>query len=936
MNNDFLLLIDGSSLLSTQYYGNLPREIMFAKTAEDREKFYDKIMQTSTGIYTNAIYGFMRSLLKILKEQKPKYIAVAWDISRDTFRREIDVEYKGTRGETPKPLKDQFKLCQDILREMNIPQLMDKRYEADDFCGTISKKFEDEIPIRIFTKDNDYLQLVTDKTRLWLAFTTQDKADDLFKKYDINKSIANVPDKSFELTPELVKKEFGIKPCQVPDLKGLVGDKSDNIKGVSGVGETSAIPLICEYETLEGLYDKIRNLDKKSEKELKEYWKTKLGIKRSPLSYLLKESDEEIVGEKSAMISKKLAQIKCDIDLGELKLEDLKVNIDEEKGNSQLERLEIKSISLDNINNIVFSKEEVKEIKENNIIVNHIKTLDDMKKFLNEEKDITYMSYSTIDSSIYSKIEIDKLIIGREGIVNVFNLYEIIDSDRDEALSVLKAFMEDNSIQKVIHDGKLLITILNKYNIKLEGFKFDTSIAGYLIDSSKGDYTLEALVKEYLGVEEVGEDYKLKLASYIGSLYEVLSQKIKEDNMESLFYDIEMPLIFVLSSMETEGFRVDRNMLNELAKKFSEEINTTQKEIFDLAEEEFNINSPKQLGKILFEKLDLPVIKKTKTGYSTNAEVLEKLEDKHPIIEKIIYYRQITKLNSTYVEGLKNVIDSDGRIHSTFNQTVTTTGRLSSTEPNLQNIPVKYEMGREIRKVFIPNEEGDKLLSCDYSQIELRVLAHMSNDENMIDAFKHHSDIHRKTAAEVFNVSPEEVTPLMRSRAKAVNFGIVYGISDFSLAKDLNIAKKEAKEYMDIYFDRYPKIKDYLESTINFTNENGYILTLFNRRRFIPEIMASNKIVKALGERLAMNAPIQGTAADIIKIAMVNVYNRLKKEKLKSSLILQVHDELILNVKPNEEDKVISLVKEEMENAVKLHVPMDVDVNEGSTWYEAK
>ena len=416
----------------------------------------------------------------------------------------------------------------------------------------------------------------------------------------------------------------------------------------------------------------------------------------------------------------------------------------------------------------------------------------------------------------------------------------------------------------------------------------------------------------------------------------VLKKKIEEEKMERLMYDIELPLETVLSSMESIGFKVNKDILDELSIKFKRELEETQKEIFELADEEFNINSPKQLGKILFEKLDLPVIKKTKTGYSTNAEVLEKLKDKHPIIEKITYFRQLSKIYSTYVEGLKSVIDTDGSIHSTFNQTVTTTGRLSSTEPNLQNIPIKYEMGREIRKVFIPKKEGDLLISADYSQIELRVLAHISGDENMIDAFNHHSDIHTKTASEVFKVPVEEVTPLMRSRAKAVNFGIVYGIGDFSLSQDLNIPRKEAKEYMDIYFERYPKIKEYISKVIEEAKTKGYVLTMLNRRRYIPEANASNKIVKALGERLAMNAPIQGTAADIIKLAMVNVYNKLKELNLNSKLILQVHDELIINVVKGELDIVKKLLKEEMENTIKLSVPLDVDVNVGEDWYRLK
>ena len=555
---------------------------------------------------------------------------------------------------------------------------------------------------------------------------------------------------------------------------------------------------------------------------------------------------------------------------------------------------------------------------------------------MNNQGDTSYICYSVEGESKFSTIELSKIIFASETESIEIDLKKIADENKDEAYKVLKIFMEDSNKNKVIHDAKHLLTVLSKNNIEVKGFVFDTAIAAYLIDSSKGEYKIDMLIKEYLDEEIKGEEVLAKSAIYMKKLSDILKAKIEEDDMQELYNNIELPLVTVLSYMESQGFNVDKDMLDTLAVKFKDEIERTQKEIYELAEEEFNISSPKQLGKILFEKLDLPVIKKTKTGYSTNADVLDKLIDKHPIIEKIIYYRQITKLNSTYVEGLKNVIDEDGKIHSSFNQTVTTTGRLSSTEPNLQNIPVKYEMGREIRKVFIPNEKGDILLSCDYSQIELRVLAHIADDENMINAFTHHSDIHTKTASEVFNVPIDEVTSIMRSRAKAVNFGIVYGISDFSLAQDLKITKKEASEYMNIYFDRYPKIKLYLDEIIEDALRDGYVSTIFNRRRFIPEIKASNKIVKALGERLAMNAPIQGSAADIIKIAMVNVYNRLKKEELKSSLILQVHDELILNVKPDEEEKVRLLVKEEMEKALTLHVPLEVDVNEGTTWYEAK
>lgn len=925
MENKFLLIIDGSSLLSTQYYGNLPREIMFAKTEEEREKFYHKIMQTSTGVYTNGVYGFIRTLIKVIKEQKPTHIAVTWDISRNTFRREIDSEYKGTRGETPKPLSMQFNLCQEILKDMNIPQFMDEKYEADDFSGTLSTKFEGEIPVKIITKDNDYLQLVTENTNLWLMYTTQDKADALYNKFKVNKSEVNYPDKSFEFNPDLVKKEFGIYPNQVPDLKSLVGDKSDNIKGVSGVGETSAVPLIAHYETMENLYNAIRNLDKASEKQLKEDWKNNLGIKRSPLSYLLKTSDTEIVGEESAIISKKLAKIKCDIDLGDLTLDNLSLKLDLDKGNDAFNRLEFKSLNL-------YEVCEKDNKVESNIVTSTINKVNELEKLLSKEDTTYFLSYSTLNSSLFSTIEIDKLYIAFENKSVIINISEIMLYEKEALIETLRAFMESNNKFKVIHDVKALITVLSKYNININGLIFDTSIAAYLIDSSKGKYELKDTIYDILKVQ----DEEDKLPGYIESLYKALNKQIKDNNMENLYYNVELPLVFVLSSMEQCGFKIDKKELNTQQIKFKEEITKTQKEIYNLAEEEFNINSPKQLGKILFEKLDLPVVKKTKTGYSTNIEVLEKLKGEHEIIEKIIYYRQIAKLNSTYVEGLKNVIDKDDKIHSSFNQTVTTTGRLSSTEPNLQNIPIKYEMGREIRKIFIPDEKEDIIVSCDYSQIELRVLAHMSNDTNMINAFINHSDIHRKTASEVFNVSFDEVTKEMRSRAKAVNFGIVYGIGSFSLAKDLNISRKEAEEYMNIYFERYPNIKSYLEKVIDDTRLRGYVLTILNRRRFIPELNSSNKIIMASGERLASNAPIQGSAADIIKIAMVNVFNRINKEKLQSKLILQVHDELILNVKANELKKVCEIVKEEMEGAIKLQVPLEVDLNQGSTWFLAK
>ena len=676
------------------------------------------------------------------------------------------------------------------------------------------------------------------------------------------------------------------------------------VTDLKGIGEKTAFKLIQTYGSIEEVLNNVENVNGKR----------------------LKENLEEY--REQALFSKKLATIITEVPI-DINLEDIKSNenFNKEALKEQLMKLEMKKLLYK-----IIGEDEKKEISINKETIN---TLEALKKTLEEIKDEAFFTYTVLDSSVFSKIRIDKIFLGQENQSKEICIDEIIEENKEETLKIIKSFMENENIKKVIHDSKALITILSKENIELKGLEFDTAIAAYLLDSSKGKYELNSLISRYL-LEDVEEDNFFNLSFYIKPLYLKLKELISKDNMDELYYTIELPLVYVLSAMEKEGFNIDKLMLDELQNNFTTEIDKTQKEIYNLAEEEFNISSPKQLGKILFEKLDLPVIKKTKTGYSTNAEVLEQLKDKHPIIEKVIYYRQITKLNSTYVEGLKNVIDSDGAIHSSFNQTVTTTGRLSSTEPNLQNIPIKYEMGREIRKVFIPKEKGDIILSCDYSQIELRVLAHMANDENMINAFKHHSDIHRKTASEVFNTPFEEVTPVMRSRAKAVNFGIIYGMSDFSLAQDLKISKKEAAEYMAIYFDRYPNIKSYLNETVEKAKEDGYVLTILNRRRFIPEIKSSNKIVKALGDRLAMNAPIQGSAADIIKIAMVKVYNRLNKEKLKSKLILQVHDELILNVKENEEEKVRALVKEEMENAVKLKVPMEVDINEGSTWYEAK
>ncbi|KAI3349169.1 DNA polymerase I [Clostridium botulinum] len=868
-----LLILDSNSLMNRAFYALPP-------------------LTNDDGVNTNAIYGFTNMLFKMKDEINPDNIIATFDKKSPTFRHKEYSEYKAGRKKMPPELGEQFPIIKELLKYMGIKTFEIDGFEADDIIGTISKFGEEnDMEVYIVTGDKDALQLASEKTKV--VITKKGVTETAIYDY-----------KAF-------MDEFEITPTQFIDVKGLMGDKSDNIPGVPGVGEKTAFKLIKEYGSLEEV---LKHIPEISGKKLKENLENNM---------------------EQAIFSKKLAtimrEVPLDINLSDIENAD-EVNLTELKKLSK--NLKLKSVlskyDLDN------NEAELQEIA--NIEISKIETIEEMEEVLLSIKDRSYILFTLNDASKYSTIELEYLILGEEGRSHVIDFKLVSMSNREKALNLLRTFMEDETVKKVIHDSKNLITFLNKYDIDIQGFDFDTAIAAYLIDSSKANYEVFDLINRFLekDIKSDSNDLKAICSSYLKKLYEKLKEMLHKEDMDELYYKVEHPLIYVLSSMESIGFKINKDKLEELRVKFKEQIEKTEKEIYELADEEFNVSSPKQLGKILFEKLDLPVIKKTKTGYSTNQEVLEKLIDKHPIITKVMYYRQITKINSTYVEGLKNVIDIDGCIHSNFNQTVTTTGRLSSTEPNLQNIPIKYEMGKEIRKVFIPQDSDDILISCDYSQIELRVLAHVADDKNMIDAFEHHSDIHTKTASEVFKVPVDEVTSTMRSNAKAVNFGIVYGISDFSLAQDLKITKKEAAEYMAIYFERYPKIKEYLNYVSEYAKEKGYVLTILNRRRFIPEIKSSNKIVKALGERLAMNAPIQGSAADIIKLAMVNVYNKLREKNLNSELILQVHDELILNVKKDEFDIVKQLVIEEMEKAIKLNVALDVDLKYGYTWYDAK
>lgn len=934
------MIIDGSSLLSTQYYGNLPREIMFAKTTEEKERFYHKIMKTSKGVYTNAIYGFMRTLIKIAEVKRPAYLAVAWDISRNTFRRELYADYKGNRGDTPVPLKEQFELCEELLKRMGVPVFMDEKFEADDLCGTISRLFENEVPVKILTKDNDYLQLVSENTNLWMIHGTAKKTEELYKKYSGEADPSDVPDsRMFNFTPELVVKEFGILPSSVPSLKGIAGDPSDNIKGVPGVGEASAVALIARYKTVSGLYDEINNRDEKGLKELNDYWKTGLSLKRSPLSYLIKTSEDELVGEKAARLCEKLATIRRDVDLNGLTLQDLKLNINIEETAKIFAELEFKSLSAAGFggNEMPYKAEEVHIIKDNDALSEFSTELLKEKKagasFVIGGNEIMAAGFAGENAGT-------SFIVTGEGLL-------------EEDICGLLQALKDKGIQIAVNDIK---SVLPAVPLSENDVTFDVSVAAYLLDPIASEYDYSYIGLKYcnavlakrsdvLSKKTAAELLKAdegRAAKLFGDEASInvkaattLENALKDAGMLKLYREIEHPLIFTLSEMEQRGIKVNRDNLTEYGKKLGESIEVLKKEIFELAGGEFNINSPKQLGEILFEKLKLPYGKKTKTGYSTSADVLEKLRPEDPVIGKILDYRTLTKLKSTYADGLFAFIGDDGRIHSKFNQTITATGRLSSAEPNLQNIPVRYDLGRQIRRAFVP-KDGYIFVNADYSQIELRLLAHMSKDEKLIGAYKNAEDIHRTTASLVFKTPLDEVTPAQRSNAKAVNFGIVYGISSFGLGQDLNISRKEAEGYIKSYFESYPGIKAYLDGLVESAKNTGFAVTEYGRRRPVPELTSSNFMERQLGERIAMNSPIQGTAADIIKIAMINVNRRLKAEGLKSELILQIHDELLIETEPSEKKRVIEILTDTMKHAADLSVELEVSGNEGDTWYDLK
>ena len=876
-----LVIIDGNSIINRAFYA-LPE------------------MNNKEGLKTNAIYGFTTMLFKIIDTYKPTHISVAFDRKAPTFRHLEYEEYKAGRKKMPDELRVQFEPLKELLDKFNINRLEIDGYEADDIIGTVSKKGEENgYKVYIVTGDKDAIQLASDKTTTLIT----------------KKCIGEVEEYNFDSVME----KYEMTPTQFIDLKGLMGDKSDNIPGVPGVGEKTGIKLIKEFSSIENL---VENVD-----QLKGSVKKKI------------EENKEL-----AIMSKRLATIIRDVPI-EINLDDL------EFGDYN------KSDVLDIFRYFGF-----------NSLLSRVLELDG--GFESEEEEINILDLENIEefkNEINNKKELILKTVRKQGNIlekNIINIFMSLDGENiycinDNAIEKFKDIFSSNDIKKYGYNLKDDYLALRPYDIKLENMQFDIAIAEYLIDStSSTSYECSAIAMKYLTKkvkseeELLGKGVKAKkyenldsaqLKDHIGQIINtiknvmpIMEETLTDMNMDELFHSVEMPLVEVLGSMEYRGIKVDKDKLNELGIEFRKIISGLEGEIYELSGETFNINSPKQLGVILFEKLELPVIKKTKTGYSTNADVLEKLKDSHPIIDKITEYRQIVKLNSTYVEGLLNIINPiSNRIHSSFNQTITTTGRISSTEPNLQNIPVKMEIGRKIRKVFISDNKC-KLVDADYSQVELRVLAQMSQDENMIEAFKHNEDIHTKTASQVFNVNMEEVTSQLRAAAKAVNFGIIYGKSDFGLADDLNIPLKKAKEYIESYFAKYSKIKGFMDETIEKATENGYVTTILNRRRYIPEIKSSNFMERNRGKRFAMNAPIQGSAADIIKIAMVNVYKKLEEKNLKSKLILQVHDELIVEAFEDELEEVKQIVKDEMENAVKMDINLDVDLNTGNSWYETK
>lgn len=878
-----LVLIDGHSILNRAFYG-VPD------------------LTNAAGLHTNAIYGFLNILFKILDEESPDYLTVAFDVKAPTFRHEMFKEYKGTRKPMPEELREQVPVMKEVLQAMGIRIIEQAGYEADDLLGTIAKRAEAEgIDVSLVSGDRDLLQIATDRIRIRIPKTKGGKTE-IENYYAAD-----------------VEAKYQVNPVQFIDLKALMGDTADNIPGVPKVGEKTATDLMVQFGSLDGIYEHIDEVTKKSVKESL--------IQNKDLAYL----------------SRELATIKLDSPLT-YTLEEARVgNFFNEASYILFKKLEFKNL-LNKFEKGVSNE----EISASFHLVENLAEVEALFTRVLSDKDRQIGLKVVKEAGRHGELLGVALHLQEEGSFLVLKQGFLTEDYLKEKIALLGAQCRIATADIKSEYAYLQAQDTDRF--------FDVILAAYLLNPLKNDYTVEDIANEYLNLmlpekgqafgrlsfkdalNEKPEDF-LKYCcfeAYVCAQAAVcLQQKLEKTQMDRLMREIEMPLTLVLFSMEEEGIRVNPEALKDYGEDLSGKITELEQEIYSEAGCEFNINSPKQLGEILFEKMGLPGGKKTKTGYSTAADVLEKLSGEYPVVKHILEYRGLTKLKSTYADGLAAYIEDENRIHSTFNQTITATGRISSTEPNLQNIPIRMELGRQIRKVFIP-KDGYCFMDADYSQIELRVLASMSGDERLIEAYRSHADIHRTTASQVFHIPFEEVTDLQRRNAKAVNFGIVYGISSFGLSEDLSISRKEAAAYIEQYFETYPQVKQFIDSLVKDAKKNGYAVTLYGRRRPVPELFSSNFMQRSFGERVAMNSPIQGTAADIIKIAMIRVFERLKKEGLKSKLILQVHDELLIETALEEEEQVRMILEEEMVHASSLAVELEIDLHVGINWYEAK
>ena len=916
-----LALIDGNSIANRAFYGIMG----------------SKMLMTKDGKYTNAVYGFLAILFKLLDEVKPDYIAVAFDLKAPTARHKLYEGYKANRKGMPEELRMQMPMIKEILRAMNIDIIEKEGYEADDVLGTLSRYGEKQVlDVVILSGDRDTFQLATDKVTIILPRTKAGKTE--VQEYDRKK----------------IEEEYGIEPKQLIEVKGLQGDTSDNIPGVPGIGEKTALNLIKEYGSIENLYNKIE----KNEDNLKG-----------------KQREKILENKDLAEMSKFLGTINLEVPI-ENTLEEFKVEPWDNKKvleifknlnfKRYIERFKLDTEDTENTKSThekLEGKEKTKVTDFVNIIELKLANIEEILKEIKQDKELIFFIESEKDENP------EKII--KEKIISI-SIYEkksnkayVYELETEKDILKFKEVLEDEEIKKVsIHLSQICI-LLRQIGIKLQGLEFDAKIAGYILNPTDNKLKIEDLSENILELdinkyikqkqekqinlfEDINEENQKEeaknskrekngfFAYIISNLKDKMTEKLKEINAYELFKNIDMPTVLVLADMQFNGMYVNKESLEEFGLELSKNLEEKTKIIYEMAGTQFNINSTKQLGEVLFEKMKLPVIKKTKSGYSTDVDVLEKLKKEDPIIQNLLDYRQLMKLNSTYIEGLKPYINpKTKRIHSFFHQTITATGRISSTEPNLQNIPTRFELGKRVRKVFEP-EEGKVYIDADYSQIELRVLAHMSGDTHMQEAFRNNEDIHKQAASKVFKTPIDEVTKEQRSNAKAVNFGIVYGISDFGLSEQLGISRKLAKTYIDEYLAEYPGIKQYMENIIELAKKQGYVETLFNRRRYIPEISSKNYMVRQFGNRAAMNTPIQGTAADIMKIAMIKVKNELMKKHLEAKIVLQVHDEMMIEAKENEIDEVKEILKTNMEQAVTLDVPLIAKISVAKNWYDCK